>query len=157
VIGNIVFDTELAEPAIGKVYLNLSTNPSLGADRKYIPAAMIDMSEAIRLATGLSRADGGEPKWNFWRRIRGSSSRITANSGPSSVVSQNARNPSALGNSETYRSPARRKFAAAIADPDGDKRFPLLSVRSLRAVTSQPPVQPEKAMHDSRAKNENVQ
>jgi hypothetical protein len=85
------------------------------------------------------------------------SSRITANSGPSSVVSQNARNPSALGNSETYRSPARRKFAAAIADPDGDKRFPLLSVRSLRAVTSQPPVQPEKAMHDSRAKNENVQ
>ena len=28
------------------------------------------MSEAIRLATGLSRADGGEPKWNFWRRIR---------------------------------------------------------------------------------------
>src|SRR4029079_8823991 len=36
VIGNLVFDTELAEPAIGKVNLNLSANPSLGADRKHI-------------------------------------------------------------------------------------------------------------------------
>lgn len=35
-----------------------------------LPPRMIDMSEAIRLLTGLSRADGGEPKWNFWRRIR---------------------------------------------------------------------------------------
>ncbi|SFJ53697.1 DNA polymerase [Bradyrhizobium sp. cf659] len=35
-----------------------------------LPSKMIDMSEAIRLLTGLSRADGGEPKWNFWRRIR---------------------------------------------------------------------------------------
>ncbi|MET4279829.1 MULTISPECIES: DNA polymerase [unclassified Bradyrhizobium] len=35
-----------------------------------LPPKIIDMSEAIRLLTGLSRADGGEPKWNFWRRIR---------------------------------------------------------------------------------------
>ena len=32
VIGNLVFDTELAEPAIGKVYLNLGANPSLIAN-----------------------------------------------------------------------------------------------------------------------------
>ena len=31
VVRYLVFDTELAEPAIGKVYLNLSANPSLGA------------------------------------------------------------------------------------------------------------------------------
>jgi len=36
VIGNLVFDTELAELAIGKVHLNLSANPSLRADRKHI-------------------------------------------------------------------------------------------------------------------------
>jgi hypothetical protein len=41
-------------------------------------------------------------------------------------------NPLAPGNSETCRNPAKRKFAAASADPDGDKRFPLLSVRSLK-------------------------
>ena len=58
---------------------------------------------------------------------------VTANRGPSSDFSQNARgNPLAPGNSETYRSPARRKFAATSDDPDGDKRFPLLSIRSLR-------------------------
>src|ERR1700738_2605785 len=44
----------------------------LGRNRAQIPAAMVDISEAIRLATGLSRADGGEPRWNFWRRIRSS-------------------------------------------------------------------------------------
>jgi hypothetical protein len=31
-----ILATELAEPAIGKVYLNLSAKPSLGADRKYL-------------------------------------------------------------------------------------------------------------------------
>src|SRR5215467_5523813 len=34
VIGNLVFNTELTEPAIGKVDLNLSANPSLGSDTK---------------------------------------------------------------------------------------------------------------------------
>jgi IS5 family transposase len=43
--------------------------------------------------------------------------------------------PLAPGNSETDRSPARPKFAAASDDPDGDKRFPLLSVRSLRPAS----------------------
>jgi hypothetical protein len=43
--------------------------------------------------------------------------------------------PRPPGNSETYRSPARRKFAATSDDPDGDKRFPLLSVRSLRPAS----------------------
>jgi hypothetical protein len=46
--------------------------------------------------------------------------------------SQNARKCFSAGNSETYRSPAKRKLAAARADPDVDKRSPLLSVRSLR-------------------------
>jgi hypothetical protein len=32
VIGALVFDTELAEQAICKVYLNLGVNPPLGAD-----------------------------------------------------------------------------------------------------------------------------
>ncbi len=35
-----------------------------------IPSKLIDMSEAIRLVTGLSKSDGGQPKWNFWRKIR---------------------------------------------------------------------------------------
>lgn len=32
--------------------------------------ALIDASDAIRLCVGVSRADGGETKWGFWRRIR---------------------------------------------------------------------------------------
>src|SRR5882757_5805260 len=74
----------------------------------------------------------------------------------------------APGNSETYRNPARRKFAATSDDPDGGKRFPLLSVRSLRPASGnpgklhfsrpcQPPVQLTQ-LHDSQvSKNENVQ
>lgn len=34
------------------------------------PRAMIDLGDAIRLSTGISKADGGESKWSFWRRIR---------------------------------------------------------------------------------------
>jgi DNA polymerase-1 len=35
-----------------------------------IPEQIIDISDAIRLCTGISRADGGERKWNFWKKIR---------------------------------------------------------------------------------------
>jgi hypothetical protein len=35
-IGDTVLNAELAEPAIRKIYLNLSANPPLGADRKNI-------------------------------------------------------------------------------------------------------------------------
>jgi DNA polymerase family A len=34
------------------------------------PNELIDVSEAVRLLTGISRADGGERKWDFWRRIK---------------------------------------------------------------------------------------
>lgn len=34
------------------------------------PAALIDVGEAIRLCSGVSRADGGERRWSFWRRVR---------------------------------------------------------------------------------------
>jgi DNA polymerase I len=34
------------------------------------PPQIIDVSDAIRLGTGISRADGGEKHWDFWRRIR---------------------------------------------------------------------------------------
>ncbi|UYO50815.1 hypothetical protein KQX64_09795 [Rhodopseudomonas palustris] len=34
------------------------------------PKAMIDACDAIRLATGLSKSDGGEPKWDYWRWLR---------------------------------------------------------------------------------------
>src|ERR1700716_4276954 len=36
VIGNLVFNTELAKPAIGKVHLNLSANPLFRTDCKHI-------------------------------------------------------------------------------------------------------------------------
>jgi hypothetical protein len=36
VVGYLVFDTELAEPAIGKVDPNLGANPPLETDRKHI-------------------------------------------------------------------------------------------------------------------------
>jgi hypothetical protein len=36
-VGDTVFDTELAEPAICKVHLNLGADPPLRADRKHVP------------------------------------------------------------------------------------------------------------------------
>ncbi|MBY5438548.1 DNA polymerase [Rhizobium leguminosarum] len=34
------------------------------------PVGLLDISEAIRLITGRSRADGGESQWNFWRQLK---------------------------------------------------------------------------------------
>lgn len=42
----------------------------LRRNKAEIPTSMIDLSEAIRLLTGLSKSDGGEPKWSFWRKIK---------------------------------------------------------------------------------------
>ena len=35
-----------------------------------LPGDIIDISEAIRLSIGISKADGGEQKWGFWKRIK---------------------------------------------------------------------------------------
>ncbi|MBY2965548.1 hypothetical protein HF251_23100 [Rhizobium leguminosarum] len=34
------------------------------------PRGLLDISEAIRLVTGRSRAEGGERQWDFWRRLK---------------------------------------------------------------------------------------
>ncbi|TAT74823.1 hypothetical protein ELH50_30245 (plasmid) [Rhizobium ruizarguesonis] len=34
------------------------------------PRGLLDISEAIRLVAGRSRADGGERQWDFWRRLK---------------------------------------------------------------------------------------
>lgn len=35
-----------------------------------LPQNIVDVAEAIRLALGVSKSDGGEQKWNFWKRVR---------------------------------------------------------------------------------------
>lgn len=34
------------------------------------PKLVVDIAEAIRLGTGLSKSDGGERKWGYWRNLR---------------------------------------------------------------------------------------
>lgn len=35
-----------------------------------LPRMLIDIGEAVRLAVGISKADGGEQKWGLWKRAR---------------------------------------------------------------------------------------
>ncbi|WFS10637.1 DNA polymerase [Methylobacterium sp. 391_Methyba4] len=36
-----------------------------------LPSKLIDITDALRLYAGMSRADGGEKRWNFWKNIKG--------------------------------------------------------------------------------------
>ncbi|WP_320203556.1 DNA polymerase [Agrobacterium rosae] len=42
-----------------------------------LPARLIDIGEAIRLSVGVSKSDGGEQKWNLWKRAKPHFNKVT--------------------------------------------------------------------------------
>ncbi len=67
--------SEIADEAV--TYDVMTLVDDLRRSGATLPTRLIDIGEAIRLSVGVSKSDGGEQKWNLWKRAKPHFNRVT--------------------------------------------------------------------------------